>query len=460
MNSSRTIEGSWSILGNEEPCFGVLEYLPDSGAILTVNLPFTGDFSQRAKRLFEKDDPVPKIIHGLDANGHPITLFGCTAPSKKHSGALVRIQVHPLYTFLGKHLDSWDHLAFQEAFVEYSAPSSWLCRTGIKTEFAPNWDSNTSYQRPPDIKCRLNGGVKLAISVRPTCKGEYNSYQISERQVAEFEFPSPEHFERINRNWIHVFRRFLGLMTGIEVFLDKASFRLPESEPQDEIEVLRTNEHVDTANRSLLAGNSLVEFAQIRDSLEAVLQRWFSYHEHLDAVLDLYFATIFNRGFHGNHFFLFMAQALEVYHAHNPRFNGCEEPKAAFKTRRNRILGAVTLRADKDWLKEKLHFANSKTLARRIKDILDLHPDDIANLIPHPEAFAAKIRHTRNYLTHYDKKLRESGKIAEGLELHRMCYQMKALLEICMLKDIGIDGSPIERVINRVNAMRFYGVDD
>ena len=65
-----------------------------------------------------------------------------------------------------------------------------------------------------------------------------------------------------------------------------------------------------------------------------------------------------------------------------------------------------------------------------------------------------KVKNTRNFYTHFDTELKEKGKVAEGAELALMLCQMRSLLEICFLKDLGIEGAPISRIIEKIKNTR------
>jgi len=54
--------------------------------------------------------------------------------------------------------------------------------------------------------------------------------------------------------------------------------------------------------------------------------------------------------------------------------------------------------------------------------------------------------------------LKRKGKIAEGEELFRIATQMRRLLEISILKDLGITRGAIQRFINRWEEVDFVSV--
>jgi hypothetical protein len=175
----------------------------------------------------------------------------------------------------------------------------------------------------------------------------------------------------------------------------------------------------------------------------AMLDRWHAYRDKHAPVLSCYFATRFNESLYGNHRFLFLAHALELYHQFN--FPGNHQPQDEFKSRIDAIVAAVP--GEEKWLRERLSHANRLTLADRLRALLAGKKDLTGELISDTEEFVAVVRDTRNYYTHYDDRLRKSGRVAEGVELMKLTERMRMFLEACFLSDLGAPGSAVSRVL-------------
>jgi hypothetical protein len=50
------------------------------------------------------------------------------------------------------------------------------------------------------------------------------------------------------------------------------------------------------------------------------------------------------------------------------------------------------------------------------------------------------------------------GQVASGVALMRLADQMRTLLEICFLKDLGISATPIARLIEAVNNRSYFSL--
>jgi hypothetical protein len=91
-------------------------------------------------------------------------------------------------------------------------------------------------------------------------------------------------------------------------------------------------------------------------------------------------------------------------------------------------------------------FSNQPKLAQRIDEVLARHSDTAPRLTQGIKDFAAKVRYTRNYLTHYGESTER--KAAKGDELHRIAAALKGLLKICLLSELGLKGAPVARVLD------------
>ncbi|HMG76671.1 MAG TPA: HEPN domain-containing protein [Pyrinomonadaceae bacterium] len=83
---------------------------------------------------------------------------------------------------------------------------------------------------------------------------------------------------------------------------------------------------------------------------------------------------------------------------------------------------------------------NEPRLKHRIRELTDKAYEVIAPLITNKEEFAKKVKDTRNYLTHYDNRLKD--KAAKGVELFWLTQNLSYLLQACFLIELDL---PLER---------------
>jgi hypothetical protein len=222
--------------------------------------------------------------------------------------------------------------------------------------------------------------------------------------------------------------------------------------------ILQSNSGVLQAKRDLIHHNMFVSFADLQARAPDVIHLWYRLETQLKDALNLYFAVRFNTSLYDNQQFLFLAQALEVYHRSSDSFNGYVQPKAQFRARKKAVIDAVP--GEADWLKEKLAHANEKTLAQRLQDLLQKHATLVSRFIQNPSAWADTVRATRNHFTHYSTAEENVHMVAKGSNLVRLAKEMQTLLEICILSDLNITGPPIDRLLHKLAGYHYFSLDD
>jgi len=98
-------------------------------------------------------------------------------------------------------------------------------------------------------------------------------------------------------------------------------------------------------------------------------------------------------------------------------------------------------------LKGKLLYLNEYSLRKRLKEILESCGKLTSSLINTKVEFIEDVVNTRNYFTHFDKKLETKAKRGESLYI--LTQQMKFVLEICLLRELEIPDTNIEALISR-----------
>jgi len=144
--------------------------------------------------------------------------------------------------------------------------------------------------------------------------------------------------------------------------------------------------------------------------------------------------------------FMFLIQALEVYHrlTQTGKYLTDDETKEIRDIMINSIPEKIEL-TKKEILKSKLNYLNEITLKERVLFILNKYKTIIEEIIPDIEEFAKKVRNTRNYYTHFSKD--DSKPVFEDEELFIASEQLKILVEICILSEIGFTDEKIATII-------------
>ena len=117
MKEPRTIEGQWWISSQpQEPQIGTLKFEPEDGLTLTVRFARQpgNDF---APFLSLGEEKCPRVIHGLDENLHPVTLFGCSVGEPNDNLGSKRLSILAIAALTGVKVDAWTEPRFRVAPV-------------------------------------------------------------------------------------------------------------------------------------------------------------------------------------------------------------------------------------------------------------------------------------------------------------------------------------------------------
>ena len=150
----------------------------------------------------------------------------------------------------------------------------------------------------------------------------------------------------------------------------------------------------------------LFKFTDYQQRFESMINLWIENYDKISPALDLYFRSKTGTVPSLNMQFLTLVQGLEAFH--------------------QRTANKITLRNMLDQLTnpfEKYMRGEKRSM------MID------------------KIKDTRNYLTHYEKRL--EAKAAKGRELKLLCYKINALFRLQFLKLIGFSIQEIDDIVDK-----------
>ena len=465
MRNRRTIQGRWWAQGdNQPPHFGVLAFEPEERLTLRVRIPRDPNRGLLAS-LLDLDDPalaVQPVIHGEDQSGRPVTLFGCSCDSRSSTAKCRTIEIASLAALINSKCSSWADECFRAVEVEYSLLHNWIDQRFIPARESP--DGKGSFLLPRDILIDLLPGTRLQITTGFPSKTLISKPGLQFNPRVLFHFPAPLNIENVLSEYTGVFQNLLCLLTGRTVFYDRISlyesdpFEGERPTPPPSADLLRCCSGVMTAERELHGSMMLSNYAELAGHLPGIVQKWFELHESLESVVGLFMLVRSQRVRTMQTRFLLLAQALEVYHAHSAQFTSTEMSRAEHKERVRNLVGCVP-EEDRAWLKEKLAYSNQKTLAVRIADVLAAHRQEASHLTTGIPDFAEKVKNTRNYYTHYGQEALRQRKVARGRALVQISFALEGLIGACLLKEIGLQGKPLERLLSRYAGAKGMDLD-
>lgn len=450
MSTPREIEGRWWTPDcPEDARFGTLREDEDGG--LTLRTKDARSLSMEdIFRDGERFSSQP-LMCGRDAGDKPVTLLHCMEEGSHRAGGMLERDYGVAFALHGFEATTQDEVRFARVVADFTHLQAWLNLSCLK-ETQEDGTTCIRYRYPDDIPFTLTDGTRVTIRAHlSSSSGQWGDpcFTFKDRRLVEFTFTQPLGLTAI-LDRLMSFRWLLTLLVGKTVQLTKLIVLVPglrdDTGLETNIEVL--GHHIDRSPppKSPHAPLMLATFAAVQPDFATLLSRWAEYHDRLAAVLSLYFSVRFNRELYSNHRFLFLAQALEVYHGLTA--SSAIAPTAEYKRRLKQVLSAVAA-GDRAWVGDAMRFANKKTLAQRLDEILARHPDEAARIAGDMPDFADKIRHTRNYYTHFEERMKKRNKVAGETELILLTERMQRLLEVCFLKDLGLDGPAVRKTAGK-----------
>jgi ApeA-like protein/HEPN superfamily Apea-like protein len=395
------------------------------------------------------------VIWGLTNGGKSITLSGCLAAGFRMGlpGFVSRdYWIH--LCFLSAHLNE-DELQFKRLAVEYSRLVDWVRTSGLTMSWYENEPNKRqfNYTLPEEIKATTTKGT-VSIDFSFEAKGDFfDEMHLRQSISMEIEADREREFDDLQLRYIRPFQNFLTLATtkpnsivSVQVYSKHISFEKSDRTGVVEtpIEVIFPQRHLEAkSDKILLPDYMLFTFHDIAD-FQTTVEKWLNVSEELDSVCSLFFGIMYNSSMYLEQEFLNMVQAVESYHRRRMKNNVL--PKDEHKARVRAIL-SESPGEYKDWLKEVLNYSNEPRLKHRLSELFDKTEIILSPLISSKEEFSKKITDTRNYLTHYDQRLKD--KAAKGGEIALLTAQLSYMLQACLLFELGFTQEKCVEVFRR-----------
>jgi hypothetical protein len=325
-----------------------------------------------------------------------------------------------------------NNFAFSGCSIGISHLHKWTQRSAIERTKTTDGRPAITMNSPTELNYRLNDFVKWSI-----ISAKAGGMMLSDDEHLDFHFAAPVDFEIILRDYISPMRRLFCLLTGEHVrvlTVELHAQHRAKSRSRFSVKLYQRTNNPESAEESSLYWTYL---KSLQKDLEGIVRAWFEIQSKLRSVINLFFAVRENPQLNLTQRFLFLAQAAEVYHQYSDHFQPFVFSPATFKARINAIAAAVQPEFQQ-WVREKLHYANQKTLAEKLSDLVFAHGDALKTLIHDTQGFCSRVKDARNYHTHYDEDLRRKGRVAEGVDLAILADRLEALLILCLADEIGV----------------------
>jgi hypothetical protein len=352
---------------------------------------------------------------------------------------------------VGEHFERQEEVGFERLIVEYLHLDAWAGVSGFEIAFVDDPDTHpiiVQHELPEPIaadvgdeyKVNLFFGSGFEASPRPFTRATIT-------QVAELVIRFPE-------------RKPLRDLTDIAYHLQhlislgtrRSAFPVAMWEATGAVgEARRKRIHYRKLGRTSTVEarperhEMLFSLQDLPEGFGPAVERWLARSEVLDPVYQLYLGTVYNPRMYLGQRFLNLAHALEVYHRRTT--TTLDLPEAEHEKRLESILGAVP-EGHRTWLEGKLKYSNELNLRKRIKHILNGHPQTVNAVVgsgKDKRNFVNKVVDTRTYRTHFDESLKDRA--ARGEELHRINDKLGRLMELCLMSELGFEDDEIKKAV-------------
>lgn len=405
------------------------------------------------------------VILGF-ADGKAITLYKCVE-SRTNMSMTVGAPVMSLTSyyvsvvFLGHHFKKEEDLLFENIAINYSYLEEWTRITGIK--FTLSFDQNKHLNKydisyiPPEKVSVKPGDFDLTITYSFKDGGDrLKKIEFLQTTYLQITPRSPINFNEYHSQFLYHLQNFLSLGVGRAVYPleikgknSNCKMELEDGKTVfNDIGIFYRLGKMPDFSKKLHPLDMFFCYADIASGFEGCLRNWFSKSELLTPVYDLYFATLYNPDMYLQHEFLSLTQSIESYHRRI--FDGEYVSKGEYKPILEALKAAIPAEVDsgfRESLKYRMQYLHEYSLRKRLESIVDSCGNILNAIIPDKGTFIEDVYNTRNFLTHYDKDLED--KVKKGDKLYKRTKQLKFLIEICLLKELGLSEENISKLVSR-----------
>jgi hypothetical protein len=438
--------GLWWLPENpEKPIHGKLTYERGKRTILSLD------------GAFQEEEDFYEVILG-DSYGKRITLINCLRTEFEEifiegSGKYERSEFVISIFFVGYHFAKKEDIKFTRLHVRYSELEEWLGERPFRFERRENEEGLSEHTlrfTMPKVKEINLEGFKIRIGYGVTQGGDrWRKPKFETNAGVSIEVSDEMHVDEFLSIAYHI-KSFLTLGTGNEVSMLTVSGQKEETDGTVEI-FYNVSERI-PVEKLFPPPFFPFGYKAISERPKFYLQNWFRIAENIEPTYDLFFGTIYNPYLYPNNEFLSLAQALESYCSRT--FDNNIMPNDLFEELLSQMLEIISGIPQEYRLQfePKVKYGmNRKSLRTKLKELFEKYSDLFKLFVDDRDGFIGKVVDTRNYYTHYSPELEERA--AELTEIPFLSQDLRFILFVVLLKEIGFDDKSTEQALTRY--MRF-----
>jgi hypothetical protein len=418
-----------------------------------------GDIDLEIMGVLTKDRPMdpdelPRI-HGHLQNGKAVTINKSFFTNKSLSfPGIAKSKLCCHLAVIGAFFTDGEDIAFERVKFSIEGLDEWVGISGITVDNNFEEKTGSIHFTPPKEETHiLDDGNEFSIRFHWTLPGGPSLTEAKITQKSLIEICSKNGLLPLQdfTQYIYRFTNFLSLahdkpvaLKYLEGYHPDIFIEFENKKISQKIEIVYSSlPHPEKEPKTDIF-RLLFNYRTLSENFGKVLSNWFADYEELEPAFNLYFAATGSDNLYLDNKFLFLVQGLETLHRRtnlDKTYMKAEE----FKTIQEALVRACP-KEHKEWLKNKLHYANEVSLRQRLKDLID----PLSEYFGDNKSIKALLNdtvNTRNYLTHFDIDTENSAKKASGLL--DLFYKLEILFKLTLLKRIGLNEDQIKEAINR-----------
>jgi hypothetical protein len=418
---------------------------------LLGNFERSADYIQRVLNGDAKDRP--EIILGITDAGKKITLVNCLNTRTNYSSVFgVETSAYlPHFVIVGKHFNKASQINIDEYWVRFSHLGDWVAQSGFKYEYRlkEGRGVNIDYSNPEQIVLYKKKGLAVSLAFTFECipPSATRTEVFLKQETHMVVKKTQERHYTAYMDVVSQLQNFVALGVLSPVLTQEVSGVIRGNKGQKTIVDIYYGTHdVPVRKKPIHPRDMLFYLGDVKGKSHRIIGAWLDAKALLKPVMDLYFSLLNTSFAYDEQKFLGIVQAIESYHRR--RYGGTELPDEEHQRRIREILDGVPGEY-KSWLKQRLSHSNEIGLKPRILYLRSRNCRLIERFLSEKEVAIAY--DTRNYLTHYDRRL--ENKSARGFELVKLTEKLRMLLEICFLEEVGFTSDEIDTLV--MNSERF-----
>lgn len=405
--------------------------------------------------------PFERIV-GRSKRGY-VTLEDCRVIGRRTQlsrAVIASILISARRAFIGVDYGKGSSITFSTFRFSVEGLDEWLSITGSQPEYVFEGNNLTINFSPPEkIKiCLPEQEMELEFDFNLSIPAGFNITETKITQKAHISLKSSElrpldNFLTVAYRITHFLRFAIGKTVSMtsatgyskemigETAMNEKGYEIP-------IEIFFRQNTMSEESFKIDRNEMLLSYGYIQDELQDVIVNWLKSYQKFERTFNLYFA--YKAGIHrdSESEFLSLVQSLEAMHRRESQEKLM--PDDEFESIMKNVLGNIPERR-RSWMEHRMRYANELSLRKRLKKMIEPFRKFYGSG-SESDSFIKAVVDVRNQMVHSDTELPKSS--SDTKKTIVLCAKLQSLLQLHLLRIIGMDGKNIEKIIEENVVLR------